>query len=268
MTKARKFAELRNATTGETLMQMFVPGVSGDALSVALRLLTHQLQLRSPETHHGGGMFGGSFGYGVDFENDVFEMHYDRQDYDCTCGASEPKHAPECDQVTKRDAYISDRLNYACIKKTDAERDTKVAEAIARGVPQRMAFLSACGSEIRFERFEEYERLHPFPECSCGTLATWVESDNHARDCRKSIAERPNFTHKPSGLAVNWYKYIGRDNEIVVAADVSLQTVLDDCLRSIGAPPLQDALEAYANAEHDASEADKRAHEWWIGDGE
>lgn len=57
----------------------------------------------------------------------------------------------------------------------------------------------------------------------------------------------PHFWHKPSGLQVWWYKYIGRDNH-VVAGNSTLQELMASCLASIGAPGLAEAAEAYFKA--------------------
>jgi len=75
MAKATKFGEIRNTDTGETLVQIFGPGADGGALSTGLRVLTHQLKLRYPDAKADGGFFGGTYGYGVSFENEVFLMH-------------------------------------------------------------------------------------------------------------------------------------------------------------------------------------------------
>ena len=263
MTIGKKFAELRNKKTGETLIRFIGPGRDEDALSIGLRMLTHQLMLKTSDD--GGFGFGGRYGYGVDFENDIFEMHYDRQDYDCTCGASEPKHGVSCDQVTQRRAWLDARMEFATDRKTDEEREAEIAASVARGMPRNMAILGACVSPMHFERFEEYERLHPFPACSCGVLKNWKESETHARDCQRSIAERPNFTHKPSGLEICWYKYIGRDNEInnKSLTGVEWGDILASCLASFGGPDFNTALAAYAAAEEEEAEAHKRAMDFW-----
>jgi hypothetical protein len=265
--EAKKFAEIRNRDTGEVLVQMIGPGRDEDALSIGLRMLTHQLTLKRPEAEAGFG-FGGRFGYGVDFENDTFEMHYDRQDCDCTCGATEPKHAESCDSVTKRGDYMKARMDYAILSKTDAERDAQIEADVARGLPRRMAALHACGDHIDFSRLLEYDADHQFPACSCGVLETWTESEQHARDCQTAIAERPNFTHKASGFTVRWYKYIGRDNEV---GDLSMtiaawSAILSECLASFNGQPLDDAMSAYESAEREEAEATRRAMSFWTSD--
>lgn len=133
------------------------------------------------------------------------------------------------------------------------------------GVPPRMAMLGAYASMIHFKRFEEYERLYPFPDCTCEVLLTWKESTDHARDCQQSIAERPNFTHKATGVEVRWYKYIGRDTEVNTPVTYGeWLTILESCLASIGGPLLEDAARAYSDAEAEEAEASKRAMSFWL----
>ncbi len=265
MTTPKKFGSLVNTKTGEVLMEMIGPGRDEDVISIGLRILTHQLILKHPEQQSRSGLFGGRYGYGVDFENDVFEMHYDRQDYDCTCGASEPKHADHCDEVTQRRVWLDARLDFATIKKTDKEREAQIEADVSRGMPRNMAILGSCSDELRFERFEEYEQLHPYPACSCGVLVTWKESHDHARDCQQSIANRPNFTHKASGLEIRWYKYIGRDNE-VNQTDLTMgawREILEACLHSIHAQTVEQAMTNYADAEREEANAHKEAMKFW-----
>ncbi len=75
MSIGKKFGEIRNAKTGEALVEIIGPGASDDALSIAMRLLTQQLIARG-HGGAGGGFFGGTYGYGVDFSNDVFGQQY------------------------------------------------------------------------------------------------------------------------------------------------------------------------------------------------
>jgi hypothetical protein len=268
MPKGKKFAEIRDGA-GNTLVEMIGPGRNDDALSIGLRLLTQQLIAKGHGDESGaGGFFGGTYGYGIDFENDVFEMHYDRQDYDCDCGASEPKHADSCDVLTKAEAHRRARMDFATDKKTDAERDSEIAESIARGMPKRMAILGACGSTLDFKRMMEFDETHPWPACSCGAAEAFVERDDHARNCRRSIAERPNFYHKLTGLTVRWYKYIGRDNEVEVGSAESLKDVLESCLASFSGGTLEVAAKEYAQAEEASAKAHNKAMRFWMTDEE
>lgn len=72
MSEPRKFAEAVDKETGEVLLECFMPGQSQDAISIGLQILTRQFEIKGFEV--GGGM-GGRYGYGVNFENEVFGMH-------------------------------------------------------------------------------------------------------------------------------------------------------------------------------------------------
>lgn len=47
--------------------------------------------------------------------------------------------------------------------------------------------------------------------CSCGE----DETEDHEPDCPVIL---PNFLYKPTGFALDWYKYIGRDMEVTAEA--------------------------------------------------
>lgn len=263
MARAKKIAEVRDAKTGEALVQFMGPAREDDALSVALRLLTHQLMATGHGDGASGGLFGGQFGYGVDFENAVFEMHRARADYDCTCEAENPVHADTCARVTQREAWRRARLQYASETKTDADREAEIASSIERGMPRNMAILGACSYQVDFNKLIEYDTRYPFPACSCGALEAFVPSDRHAADCQRTIADKPNFLHKPTGLSVRWYKYIGRDMEIEHTGDVTLREMLESCLESIGVDSLDAAASAFSEAEREEVDAFRRSMEFW-----
>jgi len=251
MARAKKFGEIRNKETGEVLVKMMGPRAEDDPLSVCLRVLTHQLKLLHPDNDWGDGFFGGPFGYGVDFENDLFEMHPDWQG-DCTCGATEPIHSTECRAVF--DVWLDARNDYGIVPSTPEEIEAEVQESIARGLTEMGSRLMACARPWSFERVEEYERLHPRPECICDAKH-WVERDEHEPLCR---LKQRCFTYKPSGFVLNWYKYIGRDNEVIEqGTDITLSDLFESCLRSVGAPSLEESFAAYVEAVNEHEQAFK-----------
>lgn len=52
-----------------------------------------------------------------------------------------------------------------------------------------------------------------------------------------TYAGAPNFWHKPSGIKVWWYKWIGRDMEV---SGEGFAEALRECLASIPSPPTQE----------------------------
>lgn len=130
------------------------------------------------------GFLGGEWGYGVNYSNDVFEMH----PYwwgDCQCGydwraakwEDQHPHADTCYQ-----AELERRGGY------DA------AEQLAREWG-----LTRYGCAVH---------------CTCeqeAVWSAWSAENDHDAECG---VVRPNFLHKASGFEVRWYKYIGRSMEL------------------------------------------------------
>lgn len=144
------------------------------------------------------GCFGGEWGYGQDFKNDIFEMH----PYywgDCDCGAECPKHQADCEQVTKRDNWISRRIHFATGGKPAGE----------------FGLLPP----IDHHKFPEFEKENPYPTCTCGAEASWVEKDTHELTCS---TVRPNFRYQD--IEIRWYKYIGRG--MTVSREVTRQELI------------------------------------------
>jgi hypothetical protein len=62
----------------------------------------------------------------------------------------------------------------------------------------------------------------------------WCEREG----CAWCDGEAPNFFHKPSGLAVTWYKYIGRGEEIENGVGFrKWAEIVNECIKSVDADP-------------------------------
>lgn len=265
MTKPRVLATGKDKK-GRTVLKVFVPGADDDALSIALRVLTYHLQ-RKLGVEAGGG-FGGDYGYGVKFENDVFLMCPDYMDVECNCGHNEAfdvwvegrKHAAGCysTDVSKEhgrirskhrsgiDAAIKVRDRYPPFSK-DADKAQKVVNRLsdAHDREDKAMRQALC----RKHHIKWNKGWASMCHCTCGhsqAVQEWLAANPHAERCP---IELPNFWHKPSGLKVKWYKWIGRDNEIEQSADVTLRAVLNACLKSIEAPSFVKAVRQYERAE-------------------
>lgn len=57
----------------------------------------------------------------------------------------------------------------------------------------------------------------------------WCEQD----ECPWCAGEAPNFLHKPSGLKIHWYKWIGRSMEIESPPSVRAEVVLAKVLKEL-----------------------------------
>jgi hypothetical protein len=95
-----------------------------------------------------------------------------------------------------------------------------------------------CGQDAAFG--EEFDRR--FSKEVQKRDGFWLRADVKALEekyaCKPTcIKVRPNFRHKPSGLTVRWYKYIGRDMEVEGSGDVA--AILAECIADVAAPPFE-----------------------------
>jgi hypothetical protein len=202
-------------------------------IDFGLVALTEAIAQVAPDTL-GGGLLGGEFGYGANFENDAFTM---RTYYwgDCDCGADEReaewsaahKHAPDCymhkvagdllaaggTRSSFSDTYIErpKAVTYDQWQKTEDATRKKWCKHFGLSYPAGCAIHCTCGHDKLF--------------------SAWVNDNGHRPTC---ALELPNFLHKRTGMEVRWYKWIGRGMESVgVPKDVA--AVFRECMESLSA---------------------------------
>jgi hypothetical protein len=218
-------------------------------VSNRLYALSEALGLRNP-TNQSHGLLGGTWGYGQDYTNDVFEMH----PYwwgDCTCGMEGQvvaweqanPHPPGCVYH-----YVSSKM--------EEIRETKgMKEGLITGSPREKAE-AAFVEELR-ARFPHMVPVgeqgwlgQVFDLCDCGQRARYEEFARAHRckdDCRLAL---PNF--RCGDVEISWYKYIGRS--MSVNRQVSrgeLEDMFEKCFASL--PPLSEE-------DKKAAEAVEQAH--------
>jgi hypothetical protein len=176
--------------------------VSEARIADDLRHLTELLEADGQELS--GGLLGGHYGYGTNYENDVFEMHPFWWG-DCECGfetleaAWEDTHDHEdsCYQAVIRQRGFLDFDNPKLDELTYEEREKHNHDVIA-AVCAEMGLDSHHGSYVHCTCSHDQERK------------TWRSEHDHDPKCGVVL---PNFRHKASGIQVDWYKYIGRSME-------------------------------------------------------
>lgn len=153
-----------------------------------LYALSERLGKASPD-NQAHGLLGGTWGYGQDFENEVFEMH----PYwwgDCECGHEQAEcewseanpHRPDCWQ--ERYHAEAERLRDLDWEKQRDQMDKWASDNGWNGRPGVAVY------------------------CDCGTDKLWREwasAHGHDPSCRIVM---PNF--RCGAVEVRWYKYIGR----------------------------------------------------------
>lgn len=197
---------------------IYLPPVSADQISADLRWLTEVLDQQG--AHLSGGLLGGEFGYGAEWDNATFEMHPFYWG-DCECGHEEAEwdwceandHSPTCYQSVIRDRGWLDYDD-----PTPFEKRNQINDRITIAVCREMGLDENYGRAVH---------------CTCdykSRYQAWLEAHDHDPAC--GVA-RPNFLHKPSGTRVDWYKYIGRGMQVDVRGD--WRAILADCVDSLAA---------------------------------
>ena len=212
----------------ELEIQFVLPACSDEPLDEMLRLITKAIDDRDRErTAHG--FLGGMYGYGADWNSDVFEM---RPYYwgDCDCGfdqledawCASHKHSEECYQSELERELVA----AGGIKKTYwVDRPKRYSYDQWRAVEDRV-YDTLCTKHGKDRNFGA--AVH----CTCSYEREWeafAKANGHKPTC---TPELPNFLHRESGLEVRWYKYIGRGME-TKNLPANLTQVFNDCLRDI-----------------------------------
>jgi len=209
-------------------IQIITPPVADetDALDHGLVTLTEAVcQATGEESDFG---LGGRFGYGENFENDVFMMHRF-----CWC---ESEHCRWCSEDACGCPHPHPRY-YLDDKQIDdwgKANDTIVAplpwKIAKRGSPEYKAASRAFDKSIK-ERDRRLKTVWPARIHTCepkGMMADRAEGDTW-----KPSQSAPNFWHKKSGLKVWWHLWIGRDMEVIGSAGANLQEIFAECVASL-----------------------------------
>lgn len=241
-----KFAELKDSETGETIAEFIAPPnalSNDDALSHGLYVLSETIIRGLMPDERGGGL-GGDFGYGANYENDVFLMHRFCwcESEDCLwCGGSSCLVGYKCDPHRAR-CY---QLRLGALQAQYGERfmpDTYPDSwHVPYGSPNEDAYELA-KQELCKELKQDY-RFGNEVHCTCGVdVEQKARYDACACDWHVGrgiyrfgkAATAPNFWHKASGLTVEWYKWIGRDMEVNQEVTVETwATIVKECYDSL-----------------------------------
>lgn len=191
--------------TGPTRVSVTIitPPVAASDIEHDLVNLTEYIEKVTGETASGG-FLGGQYGYGIDYENETFLMRpycwCERED--CPwCGGCQaenlhPGHGVDCYQTRLR-VLREKRGGYGDPAYSRAR--TELARAMALD-PER-------GAEVHCTCGGDEEAKRRYDACDCD----WHKGRGPFRFGPATTG--PNFWHKPSGLMVRWYKWIGRDTE-------------------------------------------------------
>lgn len=187
---------------GKPRVRIIVPAVDHDEVSESLRALTRLIHKAGHADGSAGGIFGGEWGYGADFENDVFMMHR----Y-CWCERADCPWCAGCECPDTAYHYFVDG------REVRYEEWNRFYEDYVYGPGKTFHdWLERIGRHTDRERAENDRKAKE------ANARRSTKHDAVCRVCRGEFGHAPNFHHKPSGTTVRWYKYIGRGMETDIRA--------------------------------------------------
>lgn len=261
-----KFATVKNTETGEVIAEMIGPPnahTSGDAISEGLYALSETI-IRGLQPDRDGGGLGGRFGYGANFENDVFMMHpfcWREEDNCLWCGGSgcqvevsDERHRSGCYQerlqvLRKKFGEQAEWTEEKYFHVPYGSPNQKKYEIAKRGLCVEMGQDFKFGNETHCTCGVIDERKARYDACECD----WHVGRGLFRF--GAATEAPHFWHKPSGLQVRWYKWIGRDMELSNErlSGKEWHRIMLECFQSLPKEARTKAFEASdADAKRDA----------------
>lgn len=212
-------------------VQLVLPERQLDVLADRLVDLTRAIEEVDPEllVH---GVLGGEHGYGGMWDSSVFMMHpfcwCEREDCRwCSveaCGCGNP-----------------DELNFVDEKLVTAEEYWRANTRIVGAMPHEVAEhgtaeYAAAHAAFKARIAERDRRLRTVYQRRIHTCAPpGMMADRPEGVDERPSQRAPNFWHKPTGLKVWWYKYIGRSQEVVGPQNPDLQATFAECMADVRA---------------------------------
>lgn len=186
--------------------------------------ISKALCLQNPEAQAHGAL-GGEYGYGQEFQNDVFEMHPFWWG-DCDCGFDQ-KDDEWCEANPHTDDCYQTRLGKSCFVE-----GSEYLYLDGHGWD-----VCDCAKTLCKEMGLSYPENSIF-HCTCNInddYAEWLKDNDHESSCSLVI---PNFKHYESGLEIKWYKYIGRSMEAnMELPHLEWLKIVEECLCTINGTP-------------------------------
>lgn len=168
------------------------------------------------------GFLGGEFGYGAEWDSSVFMMHPF-----CWCDRPDCPWCGGCDCPEGSTHFLVDGIDVGFKAWMEFfERETSGA----RGPGEDGSEWTLRADAANARREERHDAICDY----CRGVGKWTENG--------AVAGRgaPNFWHKPSGLKVWWYKWIGRDMVVHAVEGINLTAIFAECAASLAAAPSQD----------------------------
>lgn len=206
-------------------MTVVTPPTASTAIDRDLVALTEYLASVTGDEYLGG-LLGGRFGYGTEYENDTFLMHpfcwCERDDCPWCAGCQSeetfhPGHSDECYQTRLR-----------AFRPTVGAFSSPTYQRARTELCREMGLDPDFGSEVHCTCDGNAEAKRRYEACQCD----WHLGNGPFRF--GPAAGGPNFWHKPSNLRINWYKWIGRSMEFSFQpTNKQWRAIYGECVASI-----------------------------------
>lgn len=213
-------------------MTVVLPERQMDRLSSLLVDLTEAIDAFDPEkVAHG--LLGGQHGYGGHWNSDLFQMRPF-----CWCEGDDCPWCAGCTCPEGSIHYLVDGVevgydgwmgfyNREVYEKATGGKAKDFSSWLKLPMARREVFskrLDALGDAANLRRSTRHDKTCDF-----------CLGKQHADKGAIAGKSAPNFWHKPSGLRVWWYKYIGRSQEVEGYAGQDINAIVADCIAEVGA---------------------------------
>lgn len=214
--------------------QIIIPVPQRTSIEDGLIALTKAIWDKHHKDEPYGYGFGGLYGYGANFENDIFLMHpycwCDKDDCPWCSGCKCPDSAFHYfidDKEVAPVSYYKVFYNTGYEELSKDEHDTPEYERLVKIFEEKI--------KIRNQRCKETKDDICEYCTGTGIFERFAYKDDRPfHDDKNSFYNPPNFWYKPLDLRITWYKYIGRDMHYNQEIDLCLwPEIINNCIESL-----------------------------------
>lgn len=203
------------------MIELILPERDMDTLADQLVALTEAIDAVDPD-RVAHGFLGGQHGYGGHWNSETFQM----RPY-CWCEGDDCLWCMGCDCPETALHHMVDGQEVSSAEwSAFFEREVGPSESAHSQAAHEAWMKRAAAANARRE-------IAHHKTCAYCTSGRFPEFGAVPGKCA------PNFWHKPSGLRVWWYKYIGRSQEVFGPATPDIFGIFAQCLRDVQAQPSQ-----------------------------
>jgi hypothetical protein len=193
---------------------------STDKIAQSLRSLTRRIHRSGLANSEPGGLFGGEWGYGCNFENETFLMHRF-----CWCESSDCPWCAGCTCPPSAFHHFIDGNEVA------SEEYIRFYDDAQYGAGLNFDDWCGASKQERAKMPNGGDAVRPRMTSHCDAIC---DSHRNAGIFERFGGPAPNFWHFASGARISWCKYIGRGMEISGGEMHGWPAIFRSCRQSLG----------------------------------